>query len=195
MRVGRVLAQERTVDVISPHGGERTDVAGHAGHEAGDECGNAQAQKSGAAISRQHERKNLIITMLARLHAARRHQMKRQRCETQQSRQDDDERHGHLKERANHRGQFGGANILGRDHALHHQKVRRPVTHRENGAESEDDCDPLNTHGIVGEVGHRAPHVCIVLAGEVLVDAGHHAVPASRLHQTQNGDEECAEPD
>ena len=56
---------KRAVDVVGPDGGESADVAGHAGHEAGDERGDPQAQQSRAAIARQHERKHFVVAVAA----------------------------------------------------------------------------------------------------------------------------------
>ncbi len=52
---------QSAVDVVGPDGGEGADVAGHAGHEAGDQGGDAEAEQSGAAVAREHERQHFVI--------------------------------------------------------------------------------------------------------------------------------------
>ena len=101
VRVGGVLADHGAVDVVSPDGGEGADVARHAGHEARDESGDAEAEQAGAAVARQHEGQDFVITVRRRgwRQLIFADEMDRQHGEAQQAGQDDDERHHHLESR------------------------------------------------------------------------------------------------
>ena len=59
-----------------------------------------------------------------------------QHRQAEQAGQDDDERHAHLEGRADDGRHLRGAQILGGEHALHHQEVGGPVAegdHRSRG--------------------------------------------------------------
>ncbi len=63
--VRSVLVDVGAVDVVGPDGGEGRDVAGHAAHEAGDQGGDAEAEQTRAAVADQHQRKHLVVGVLA----------------------------------------------------------------------------------------------------------------------------------
>src|SRR5579883_979428 len=118
-----------------------------------------------------------------------------QNGEAEQAGKDDDERHAHLESGADDGSHFGTAQIAGREHALDDEKVRGPVTKRDDEAEAEDDAGPMNAHGIVGEMAETLPEVRVVLAGEIFMDARDHAAPAAGFLETDDGDQNRTEPD
>ena len=70
MVVGSGLADERAVKVVSPHRGKGAHVSRHARHEPGNEGGNPESQQAGATIARQHQRQDLVVTVLAGRHGS-----------------------------------------------------------------------------------------------------------------------------
>ena len=92
MRVGRGLAHEGAIEIVGPDGGEGADVAGHPGHESGDQRGDAEAEQAGSHIARHHQREHIVIGMLAGDGGALRDQMIRQHGEAEQAGEDHDQR-------------------------------------------------------------------------------------------------------
>ena len=70
MLVGSVLPQIRTINVIRPHRRESADIPRHPGHESRHQRRDSQPQQSRSAITRQHERQNIVISELPRLRFA-----------------------------------------------------------------------------------------------------------------------------
>ena len=97
MRVRRLPADERPVKIIRPHRGEGAHVPRHARHEARDQRRDAQAEQSGPAVARQHQRQDFIVAVLPRPHRTLRRQMKGEHRKPQQAGQNHDERHRHLE--------------------------------------------------------------------------------------------------
>ena len=54
MRVAAVFVDVGLIDVESPYGVEGGDVAGHAGHEAGEQRSEAEAQDAGGEVVQEH---------------------------------------------------------------------------------------------------------------------------------------------
>ena len=70
--------------------------------------------------------------------------------------------HHHLESRADNGRQPGGAKAIGREHSLHHEKIGRPVAKRQDKSPAEDKAGPVDPHGIIFEMAHRAPKVGVV---------------------------------
>src|SRR5215470_10199301 len=123
------------------------------------------------------------------------HQVHGQNRQSQQTRQNHNQRHSHFEKRANDRSQLGGTNVFGGKHALHHQEVGGPVAHRLHHSQAKDNTGPVHAHGIIFKVAQAAPHVGEILVGEVLLDAGNHALPTAGFQQAKNRDQQRAKPD
>src|SRR5262249_16024439 len=61
--VATLAVNQWFINVVGPNGGEGSDVAGHAGHEASDERGDTEAQQAGAAVSGEDEREDVVIAV------------------------------------------------------------------------------------------------------------------------------------
>src|ERR1019366_8754355 len=61
VRVGRLLANKRLVDVVSPHGRESRYITGHSRHEACNQRRHSQSKQSGSAVAGQHQRKSFVV--------------------------------------------------------------------------------------------------------------------------------------
>ena len=195
MFVGCVLAHEGTVNVIRPHRSECAHVARHPRHESCHQRGNSEPEQPRTAIARQHQRQHFVVAVLAGLQAAGRKQVHRQHRQSEQSGQNDDQRHRHLEERSDDRGHLRRANIFCRKHALHHQKVCRPISHGLHRTQAKHNADPVDAHGIVGERSCGRPHVGEILPGKILMNPRHHSAPSAGLDQPENRDEQRSEPD
>ena len=121
--------------------------------------------------------------------------MHRQDRAPQQSRKNDDQRNGHFEKGADNGRHFRRAHVFGGKDALHDEKIRGPVAHRLHRTQAEHDARPMDAHGIVRKGAHRGPHMRELLAGEVLMDACDHPVPAACLNHAEDGNEQRAEPD
>ncbi len=59
----------------------------------------------------------------------------------------------------------------------------------------EHDAEPVHAHRIRTEMTEAAPHVRIVLAGPVVMDAAHQTIPSANFHQAENGYHNRPQPD
>ena len=73
-----------------------------------------------------------------------------QQHQAQQAGQNHDERNRHLEKRADDGRHARGAQVVRRQHALHHQEVRGPVAEADHEAQAEDDAGPVHAHGVGG---------------------------------------------
>ncbi len=112
-----------------------------------------------------------------------------------QAGQDDDERHGHLERRADDRGHLGRAQVVGAEHALDDEEVGGPVAEADDGAEAEDNADPVDAHRVVFEVAERGPEVGVVVGADVVGDLGLQVGPAAGFDQAEDRDQRRACPD
>ncbi len=53
----------------------------------------------------------------------------------------------------------------------------------------------MHAHRIILKAAERTPGVSVILAWEILLNARDHSLPSTRFDQTEDGDEEGAEPD
>ena len=58
-----LLGDVGLIDVVGPDGVEGSDVAGHAGHEAGEEGGQAQAEHAGREVVEQHDGDGQVVVV------------------------------------------------------------------------------------------------------------------------------------
>ena len=202
MRVAGLLVDEGAVDVVGPDGGEGADVAGHAGHEAGDQRGDAEAEQAGAAVADQHQRQHFVVAVLAgglgdvlgdEVHDAAVGVL--EHGEGEQAGDDDDEGHRHLEGGADDRSHLGGAQVVGAEHALDDEEVGGPVAEADDEAEAEDDAGPVHAHGVVLEVAERGPHVGVVAVADVDGDLRLEVGPAAGFDEAEDGDHGGAGPD
>ncbi len=63
MRVGAFFVDIGLVDVVGPDGVEGGDVAGHSGHEAGEQRGEAEAEDSGREEVQEHDRDGEVVVV------------------------------------------------------------------------------------------------------------------------------------
>ena len=61
--VGCLFVDVGLVDVVGPDGVEGGDVAGHSGHEAGEESGEAEAEDSGWEEVEEHDRDGEVVVI------------------------------------------------------------------------------------------------------------------------------------
>src|SRR6266849_6621191 len=195
MLIGSDFAQKGTVDVVRPYGGKGAHIARHARHESGDQSSDAKPQQAGPAVAGEHEREHLVITVLPGLQAARRNQVHRQYGKPEQPRENHNQGYSHLEKGTDDRRHFGRADVLRRKHALHHKEVRGPIAHGLHRAEAEHNASPMHAHRIILKAAERTPGVSVILAWEILLNARDHSLPSTRFDQTEDGDEEGAEPD
>ncbi len=64
VRVARIPVQVRLVDIVGPDGVERRDVAGHAGHEAGQERSETQAEHARWEVMEKHDGDGEVVIEL-----------------------------------------------------------------------------------------------------------------------------------
>src|ERR1017187_4947183 len=198
--IGGFLAENGAVDIVGPDGGESADVAGHAGHEPGDQGGDTQAHQARSAVARQHDGEHFVVAVAAgsdSLGLGHQEMMTRrvQKSQSQKAWKNHDKWHAHLEGRADQRRQFRRAQVLGGDDALHNQEVGGPVAHGDKDTQPEYDPNPVDAHGVIGKGAHGSPHMGEVLRREVAVDASHHAVPTAGFDQPDDGNQQRAQPD
>ena len=63
MGVSSLLVDVGLIDVVGPDGIEGGDVAGHAGHEAGEERGEAEAQDSSGEEMEEHDGNSEVVVI------------------------------------------------------------------------------------------------------------------------------------
>src|SRR5690348_9445308 len=194
MRVGCIFANEGAVDVVGPDRGEGADVAGHAGHETGDEGRDAEAQEARAAIAREHQRQNLIVAVAGGASDACAREFEGEDGESEQARKDYDEGHNHLECRADDRRHFRGTQILGGEEALDDKKIRGPVAEGKNKALAEEDTGPVDALGVRIEMAEITPEMDVFDRG-VVNDLSLERVPAAGFDEAENRNQECASPD
>src|SRR5882724_13170032 len=194
MRVGRGLANKWAIKVVSPHCCKGAYVSRHSGHESGNQRSDSKPEQTRSAVASEHEREHFVVTELSRLKLARRNQVHRKHCQPQQSWKYDDQRYGHLKEGANDRRHLCRTNVLGRKYTLNHEKIGCPIAHRLHSAEAKHDAGPVHPHGIILKMSEVAPHMREILAREVVLNASHHPFPSAGFNQTENWNEQRAEP-
>ncbi len=61
--VGAALVDVGLVDVVGPDGVEGGDVAGHAGHEAGEQRGEAEAEDAGGKEAKEHDGDGEVVVV------------------------------------------------------------------------------------------------------------------------------------
>src|SRR5215470_4999802 len=64
--IGSSLVNVRTIDIVRPHGSKGAHIARHSCYEPRDESGDSKTKKSGPTVASQHQRQNLVITVLVR---------------------------------------------------------------------------------------------------------------------------------
>src|SRR6185312_12980822 len=144
----------------------------------------------------QHEGKDLVIAVLSGGHGdGLRDEVKGQHGNGEDPGQDDEERDAHFEARANDGGHAGGAQIVGGEHALDNEEVGGPVAEADDQAESEDDADPVDAHGVGAEGAESLPQVDIMSVAHVVDDLLFEVVPAADFDESEDGDEQRAGPD
>ncbi len=113
---------------------------------------------------------------------------------SQQSRKDDDERHKHLEGGANDWRHFCRSQVFGSKNALHNKEVGCPVAERNDGAETEDDAEPGDAHGIVIGGTQGAPQMRVFGRG-VGSNLNFESTPAACFNQSEDWNKKCTSPD
>ena len=193
--IGRGSVEHGAVNVVGPHSRERADIPRHAGHEAGDQCGDADAQEAGAEISGHHQRHHFVEAVTAggeRFRLAG--QCHREHGQPQQAGQNDDGRQQHLECRADRCSHLRGPQIARGHHSLDNQEIRGPIAEGADKAQAEDDSGPVHAHRVVRRRAHVPPHVRVVLAGARTGDARKHSAPTASFDQAEYRDRQRSQP-
>ena len=151
MLIAGAAPDVRLINIVGPDSVEGGDIAGHSRHEAGHQCGQAQAQHPGGKVMAQHERDRHVVlkspVSLLWQHESTTTRLVGQR-DRDHARQNYEEGKEHFWHGRDQGRAAGSRHRLCRHRALHHQKVRAPVAEREYESQTHRQPEPFDAHRI-----------------------------------------------